>query len=599
MPKGKVPADVERYVQEHKDQGMDEGKAWAIAWSRYCVAEDTYVFTSSGVQTIGELAKRHNGPKVVHEDGSVASPLCVTVTTHKGHGVSDHIVYAGLKQVVKVITKHGYHLTCTPDHQLLVLNPDDYSVVWVNASDCMGKYLVLPSNGTWGSETILPKFAYKTNIHNNVIPPIQPYELSFPLARILGYLVSEGSITNEGVEFSNSDPAVVGDYVECMIGLFGESPRVDWEDPNLSNKCTKPRAKVRSRTRWYKEFFQSVGLCSGVAQDKRVPEIILGAPKEFVSEFIRGFIEGDGYVGDIKHLNRVDLSTSSQSLAHQLQVLLANFGVFCTLEKNLLGYFNVRVHGDVMVQRFVSAVGGGVFKKPAQTNTRLKQRGSVFECIPASGILRLHKRIANKFPGTNRISMSRVQSNWKLMESFAGGTSEVQNLRVLLDREYSFDVVQTIAHNGEENVYDLSVPGDNSFVANGLVAHNCEYKNPGSDHCRKDSYFEGRKAGSDPLRILNTTLHAKSGGDVGLSVTGYDPTTSTYLGSLVRWTSGQPLGVSERSYPIQDIKRVFDVRSGRYGSDKVLFKELVRVAKQQKGVRSHLLPLLHRYIKNP
>lgn len=127
----------------------------------------------------------------------------------------------------------------------------------------------------------------------------------------------------------------------------------------------------------------------------------------------------------------------------------------------------------------------------------------------------------------------------------------------------------------------------------------CEYKNPGSDHCRKDSYFEGRKAGSDPLRILNTTLHAKSGGDVGLSVTGYDPSTSTYLGSLVRWTSGQPLGVSERSYPIQDIKRVFDVRSGRYGSDKVLFKELVRVAKQQKGVRSHLLPLLHRYIKNP
>lgn len=36
MPESKIPADVERYVQEHKDQGMDEGKAWAIAWSRYC-----------------------------------------------------------------------------------------------------------------------------------------------------------------------------------------------------------------------------------------------------------------------------------------------------------------------------------------------------------------------------------------------------------------------------------------------------------------------------------------------------------------------------------------------------------------------------------
>lgn len=31
-----LPKSVERYVKEHKEQGMDEGKAWAIAWSRYC-----------------------------------------------------------------------------------------------------------------------------------------------------------------------------------------------------------------------------------------------------------------------------------------------------------------------------------------------------------------------------------------------------------------------------------------------------------------------------------------------------------------------------------------------------------------------------------
>lgn len=31
-----LPADVERYVKEHKEKGMEESKAWAIAWSRYC-----------------------------------------------------------------------------------------------------------------------------------------------------------------------------------------------------------------------------------------------------------------------------------------------------------------------------------------------------------------------------------------------------------------------------------------------------------------------------------------------------------------------------------------------------------------------------------
>ena len=36
MPEGTIPADVERYVEEGKAQGMDEKKAWAVAWSRYC-----------------------------------------------------------------------------------------------------------------------------------------------------------------------------------------------------------------------------------------------------------------------------------------------------------------------------------------------------------------------------------------------------------------------------------------------------------------------------------------------------------------------------------------------------------------------------------
>jgi len=31
-----LPSSVERYVEEGKAQGLDEGAAWAVAWSRYC-----------------------------------------------------------------------------------------------------------------------------------------------------------------------------------------------------------------------------------------------------------------------------------------------------------------------------------------------------------------------------------------------------------------------------------------------------------------------------------------------------------------------------------------------------------------------------------
>jgi len=491
-----LPKDVERYVEEGKAQGLPENKAWAVAWSRYCVAADTYIFTSMGMQTIGELAKQAVISRVIHSDGAVAGTLRVGVSTHLGQETSSHVVQTGVKPVVRVTTKHGYNLTCTPDHQILALNTEDYSVEWVNAENCGGRYLVLPSRGIYGSQVCLPRRTYATKTHNNVVPFLRPNEMTRTLARVLGYLVSEGSITEEGVEFSNSDPKVVVDYTRCMTALFGESPKIDWHQPNPGNRCTKPCAKVRSRTRWYKEFFTSLGLCPGVAVEKQVPEVILRAPREFIAEFLRAFIEGDGYVGDAKHPNRVDLSTASPILARQLHLLLFNMGVLSSFEQNARGYFNIRVHSESMVQRFVDAVGGGVFKTPTQTAFRLKQRGSEFDCVPAAGITRLHKKIANKFPGSNRVSLARIRANMGLLESYAGGNPVVSNLRDLMGNGYSFDLVTEITDTGEAEVYDLSVPGDESFVANGLIAHNCKYKNPGSPHCQKSpgQYFPGRKA---------------------------------------------------------------------------------------------------------
>jgi hypothetical protein len=234
-----------------------------------------------------------------------------------------------------------------------------------------------------------------------------------------------------------------------------------------------------------------------------VPDVVLAAPSEFVTEFLRGFIEGDGYVGDAQHPNRVDLTTSSPTLARQLHLLLFNLGVLSTLERNARGYFNIRVHSAPMVQKFVDTVGGGVFKVPVQNSTRLKQRGSEFDCVPAAGLTRLHTKIANKFPGTGRISLSRIKSNWGLLEVCAGGHPVIWNLRDLMGKGYSFDPVATITNEGEAEVYDLSVPGDESFVANGMVAHNCKYKNPESEHCQmnKSEYFPGRTA-AGPYEIM-------------------------------------------------------------------------------------------------
>lgn len=506
-----LPKDVERYVDEGIEQGMSEDKAWAVAWSRYCVAGDTYVNTSMGMMTVAEVASKAVGRKIVHSDGVVAQEITVGIASHSGIGHTSFVINTGIKQVIEVTSKHGYVLKCTPDHQLLVLNTEDYSTEWLDASECGGRYLVLPTHGICGDQTKLPTLSYKQKVWNNVTPLRAPREMSRDLARVLGYLVSEGSITEEGIEFSNTDPRVVADYTRCMTTLFGEAPKIEWSEPNLTHRRVRRCAKVRSRTRWYQEFFARMGMAPCVAQEKEVPHTLLNAPKKFVVEFLRAFVEGDGYTGDKDHLNRVDLSTSSEKLAKQLHLLLANLGILGTLEQNRRGYFNVRIHSEPMVRRFVDIVGGGVFKKVALTKGRQRQRGSEFECIPAAAITGIHKSISNKFPGARRVSLSRVFRFWDLLETHAGGHPILSNLQDLKDKGYMFDLA-SVKNAGEVEVFDLSVPGDSSFVTNGLIAHNCKYKNPGSEHCKmnKSDYFPGRKADFSGMAARVAARHLRA-----------------------------------------------------------------------------------------
>lgn len=507
-----LPGPVEGYVQEVQDANPDytEGQAWGTAWSIYCVAGTTQVFTSMGLVTVGEIAKRAIMSKVGH-GGVTAGEIQTILTTHRGQGVSSHVVNTGVKPVVTLTTKHGYTLTCTPDHRILALNTKTYAVEWVPAGECGGRYLVLPTHGTWGTQVNLSGDTFTKKMHNNVVPLRRPTTMTRDLARVLGYLVAEGSVTEDGVEFSNSDPKVVEDYTRCMMALFGEAPKVIWTQPSESNRYTKPAAKARSRTRWYRDFFSNLGLAPCVASEKVVPTTILTAPKEFVTEFLRAFTEGDGFVGDAQHPNRVDLSTASKTLAGQLHLILSNLGILATLEVNQKGYYTVRVNSALMARKFRDVVGG-VFKTPTITDTN--GRGSEFECIPAEGIKSLHRKIANKIPGTERISLSRIKALWGVLESY-GDRATLTNLRDLVDNGYMFDPVEAVCDAGDAEVFDLSVPGDESFVANGLIAHNCKYKNPGSEHCQKSpsEYFKAaaQKIAAEtrvPVKLLTPALKA-------------------------------------------------------------------------------------------
>ena len=73
-----LPPDVERYVEEGKAQGLDEGEAWAVAWSRYCKYKNPgseHCQKSPGEYFPGRKAKFEKGKSMtIDEVAEVVGP---------------------------------------------------------------------------------------------------------------------------------------------------------------------------------------------------------------------------------------------------------------------------------------------------------------------------------------------------------------------------------------------------------------------------------------------------------------------------------------------------------------------------------------------
>src|SRR5439155_8808504 len=72
-------------------------------------------------------------------------------------------------------------------------------------------------------------------------------------------------------------------------------------------------------------FLEALGLDYVPAHHKRVPRSIMRAPRAQVVAFLQGLFDTDGYAD--KRYGNVELATSSEQLAKEVQLLLLNLGI--------------------------------------------------------------------------------------------------------------------------------------------------------------------------------------------------------------------------------------------------------------------------------
>ncbi|HEX9382283.1 MAG TPA: SpoVR family protein, partial [Gemmatimonadaceae bacterium] len=195
-------------------------------------------------------------------------------------------------------------------------------------------------------------------------PVAIPDEMDPDLGAFLGYLLGDGHISRvkRNLGITSADEECVEHFAQLSNQLFGVRPTVKWDDG---------RYRVLMHSETVSDFLvEAIGLTHGPsAREKRVPSAILRSPKEVVAPFLRAYFDCDGYAGK----QGVILSTSSETMGEQVQLLLLNFGILSRRRPQQDGCWHVQILG-ASAAKFLEEIGFALSRKQQALTDYVHQR---------------------------------------------------------------------------------------------------------------------------------------------------------------------------------------------------------------------------------
>ncbi len=449
---------------------------WVDSSISKCVTGDTLVLTANGLMPIEEISDMRQPDEF--------QSLEIEVITPSGIEKTDAFYYGGMRETRRVSLSFGYEIEGTLNHRVHVLNPDG-SIGFARFDDlAIGDTVVLYSGqkifGPDSQTLAVYSGAWNTNAKSIRFPE----KMSPELAYVLGCITSEGCIAQNFVSISNSDRSLL----EKLSALFEEL--FDLESSIYEDKRRERLFSLQVNSRPLKNWLlNDLGLEAG-AENKIIPSCILRASREEIEAFLRGLML-DAYMTLDGRMFGIGLAT--RKLIRQLQTLLLNFGVLSRMHRSAERAWALTVAGDSLdiLATFIEFDDAWKAERLARRN-----EGRTIKRLNYSELMPSHL--------TAELRISQLSSSKSLRSLYRGDTPEYQRARISLNRgsrlsretasllhEHFDDVGSDYADRFFEKdqsgcvyiqveaverrvaeVFDLSVPGSHTFIANGLGNHN-------------------------------------------------------------------------------------------------------------------------------
>lgn len=319
-------------------------------------------------------------------------------------------VACGIRNTYLLKTQTGRELICTANHKFLTGNG------WGELKDLdIGTRIAVPRRLPSGS-------------------------VNEPRARMLGWLIGDGSLTNKHCvkisigeeesrqDFESSIPADV--TLQKYYGKYEYGLRAIW-----------PRNKTRPNpvTKWLAE----IGIMGCGAYDKHIPACCWEWDKESISELLGGLFSSDGTAS----CRKISFCSVSKRLALDVQELLMRLGI----NSNIIfsrtnSSYHVRITHIRSKQLFLEKV-----------NLIPRKQNAVRIIAAPTNQTKTHAGKNDRVP---------YADTWMSREILG------------VDDDIYWDKISEITQVGDNGVYDIQVDGTENFIANCIFAHNSELIDP-------------------------------------------------------------------------------------------------------------------------
>lgn len=396
--------------------------AYAIT-AHKCLHPDTLVETEEGLLPISKV-----------------KPIGVVATPSGPRGYKN-VVENPTGKALRLVTKHGYEITMTPDHRMEVWDGSKFTAV--EAQEAKIDQFVRLRIGSMIepiSPTLpdMPQGDVRARLINKP-------EFGTDLCEFLGLMVADGTIFNRGFRLAKRHVDVLERFEFLVESLFSAKARRVW-----IGKTQAVEVSSTILTQWLR-------MLGGLTpHNKDIPECILRSPSLYQTAFLRGLME-DGTVNmKGNKTDHIEFSCHCPPLLSKVKTLLLRLGIVSSSAENKLYLYGENANIFTSKIGFVSK-----FK-----NKRLRLG---FPPSQKNSVIPVSKEESEKLRGIlSKIDLNNVRQRGYISKLKA------RTVEFFHDRmEYHYEKIKLIETTSCPSMC-LEVPDGHRFLQNGFPFWNSQ-----------------------------------------------------------------------------------------------------------------------------